>query len=82
MTSFVPRSSSTASPFADSRFVIPSEGFLRDAYPAIHIGSVGVTSTVATPAFQVGISPGSAARTDGIMIGDSKLRQTMTNEDE
>ena len=55
----------------------PSDGFVREAYPAIHIDSVGVTSTTATPAFQMSFSSPSAAHAVPNSTGENRVTQKL-----
>ena len=51
ITARVPAESSIASAFACNSESVPSDGFVREAYPAIHIACLGVMATAATPTF-------------------------------
>src|SRR5262245_57157025 len=48
----LPLGSSRASALAQRSCSLPSAGWVRDAYPDIHIGLSGVIVTAAAPAFQ------------------------------
>ena len=54
-TSRLPVASSRQTAFAYRSCSLPSDGLVREAYPAIHIGCSGVMTFVATPALNVRI---------------------------